>query len=103
MNFFGMAHEKFEQRKFFAGELRFDAGAIDATVNEIEREVADLQFGLIFGGYGLGAAMQRPRARKQFGKGERLGQLIICAAIQPSDFHFGAVLRGQNKDGCFLP
>ena len=76
----GMAHEIFQQRKFARLQFNLLAAAPHFAREQIQRQVADGQARRL-GGL-RGPPDERLHARQQFGKGKRLGQIIIAAGLQ---------------------
>src|SRR6516164_5456898 len=95
----GMPHEIFEQAKLPGLQLYFLAGA-----TYFVRQAVQLQIGYAVNRFLAAAAApsrQRLDARQQFGKGIRLGQIIVATATQSFDSIVDLAERGEDQDRCF--
>jgi hypothetical protein len=61
----------------------------------VQAQRPDLQDG---GALRQAPAGERPQPREQLGEGERLGQVVVGAAVQAGDPVVDAVARGQHED-----
>src|SRR5438105_3621933 len=75
-----IAHQIFQQLELAGQQIDFVAAAARRAVDQVDREVADPQDGLL--GDDVAAPAQRLDARQQFDKGERLDQIVVAAGAQ---------------------
>src|SRR5258708_1382278 len=90
-----MTHETLEQCELLRRESDWLIRAADSASERIENEIADLQPETYFGTI---TPAQRSNSREQFRKCEWLGQIVIGAAVQSSNFHLDCVSRRQKQD-----
>ena len=92
-----MAQEEREQRKFPGLEVDRLAAAGHVAGDEVEGHVAGGQpRGFRRRG---GATNQRLDPGQQFGKRERLREIVVAAGLEPADPIVDGALRAQEKDG----
>ena len=95
----GVAQEVFEQGEL--SRLQFDSFAVarDLAREQIELQAAATQrrrFACL-----RGAADERLHAGKQFGKGKRLGEIIVAARLQAAHPVVHGTLRAEDEDRRF--
>src|SRR5215510_1260441 len=91
----GAPRQVFKERVFLRGQLDLTPAASDSARPHVDAEIGDL--------YGLRTQrgttpQQRPQARQQFMKIERLGQVIIRAHVEPRNAIRRRVARCQYQD-----
>src|SRR5207245_2415774 len=70
--------------------------AADPAPDAIELEIADAKNRL--GRIGP-PPPQRTQPRDEFGKGERLDQVVVCAGVESSNAFFKRTVRSQDQNG----
>src|SRR5713101_5012341 len=66
--------------------------------HQVDREIADMQDGLLDNG--VTASAKRLDARQQFDEGKRLDQIVIAPGTQAADPIVDLPERTNNQDGC---
>jgi hypothetical protein len=89
------AHERLQQRELLGRQLDLDAVAPHLPGRGVQAERADLQHR---GPLHHATAGERPQPRQQLRERERLGQVVVGAAVQAGDPVLDAVARGQDED-----
>ena len=90
------AQQHFQHLKFPARQPEAARGRGQLTGRPIERDVAQPQAGIGLRGVG---ARHRAHARQQLAHGKRLGQIVVCAAVQPLHLVVDLGLGGQQQHG----
>ena len=71
----------------------------DLASHRVQGQIGERQCGGLSAVVGRGSAQQRPHPRQQFLEGERLGQVVVGAGVQPGDPLGHRVSGGEHKDG----
>src|SRR5215471_6442542 len=91
----GPAHQVFQQRELPRGQLDFGLAAAHLPGTWVEGQVAGLQLGRPWPGT---APEQGPQPGGQHHVGERLGEVVVRAQVEPVRLVVLPVLGGQDED-----
>ena len=91
----GISHQILEERELARPEIDRGTGSRHLARQQIHRQIAGGQAGR-FRRAGR-PADERLHAREQFGKGERLGEIVVTTRLQPSDAVVDRAPGAQNQ------
>src|SRR5215468_2816495 len=74
-----VAHEVFEQGKFLGGKVNGASSSRNPSFDPVQFKILDLEHR--FGGQTV-SSQQGPNSGRQFRKGERLNQRVVCANVE---------------------
>src|SRR5690242_3858366 len=92
----GIASEKFEESVFLRGHRDWLSRTRDILAAGVNDEIGEDN---LLGLQSSCPAQQGPDARQEFLELERLGEVIIRAAVEPADAVLDGVSRGQHENG----
>src|SRR5207302_546638 len=91
----GVAHQELEQRELARAQVHHALALGDATGERIEHDVADVERGVLVAQ--LGATDQRVHARQQLRQIERLGEVVVGAALEALHPRLQLVARREQE------
>jgi len=92
----GVTHKILQEGEFFFGEGDGGAGSLDGEGEGVEGKIADRE-DRVEGS--VGAAGESAEAGEQFGKGERLGEIVVGAGVETGDFVVQLAFGSEDEDG----
>ena len=95
-----IAQKVFQQPEFLGLKVDVPPGALGGAADQVDFQVgAAKPHGLAGAFQRGGAARDRTDARHEFGKGERLDQIVVAAALQPFHPVVQSAHGGQEENG----